>query len=318
MTVSVVISTYNRPRLLKSAIESILSNIYPDFDLVIVDQSENNNTRNLVEEYIRYDSRVKYIHCPGKGLGRGRNVGIKETKGSIVAATDDDCVVAQDWVEKIASFFDTHPDTAVIFGDVIPGKPSPSGVLCPWYNSANRKYVGVFSMMDIVGLGANMAIRREVFERVGDFDENIGPGTPIGIGEDIDFVYRTLAMGYTIRDTNTVKVQHYGWRDFQEAMRLIRVYRQGSGAFFIKHLRCGDFRALLALIGFAWKTTYFTLFRGLTKPANRKPIQLPNSFSERLLFFIIWIYHPFFDIVSGIFKTFQFSVDKNKKVFIKK
>jgi len=318
MRISVVISTCNRPKLLKSAIESVLANNYPDFDLVIVDQSENNDTRNLVEEYIKYDSRVRYIHCPGKGSGKSKNVGIKEAKGSIVATTDDDCVVAQDWVEKIASFFDTHPDTVVIFGDVIPGKPSPSGVLCPWYNSANRKYVGVFSMMDIVGLGANMAIRREVFERVGDFDENIGAGAPIGSGEDTDLAYRTLAMGYTIRDTNTVKVQHYGWRDLQETIKLIRRYRRDLGTFFTKYLRCGDFGALIVLIGITWKTTYFTLFRGLTKPANRILIQLPNSFSDRLLFFIIWICHPFIDIVSGIFKAFQFSVDKNKKVFIKK
>ena len=157
MRVSVVISTYNRPRLLKSVIESILSNTYPDFDLVIVDQSESNETKNLVNEYARYDNRIKYLWSE-KGKSKALNLEIKDTKGEIIALTDDDCVVAQDWIEKIVSFFDMHPDAAVILGDVIPGEPSSSGILCPWYNSANRKYVGVFSMMDILGLGAKLKV----------------------------------------------------------------------------------------------------------------------------------------------------------------
>ena len=78
MRVSVVISTCNRPRLLKSAIESILSNTYPDFDLVIVDQSESNETKNLVNEYAKYDNRIKYLWSE-KGKSGALNLVIKDT-----------------------------------------------------------------------------------------------------------------------------------------------------------------------------------------------------------------------------------------------
>ena len=318
MRVSVVISTRNRPRLLKSAIESILSNTYPDFDLVIVDQSENNETKNLVEEYIRCDNRIRYIRCLEKGLGIGRNVGIKETKGEIIAMTDDDCVVSQDWIEKIVSFFEMHPDAAIVFGDVIPGESSSSGILCPWYNSANRKYVGVFSMVDILGLGANMAIRKETTNKFGLFDENIGTGAPIPASEDTDFVYRALAAGYTIYDTNSVRVWHNGWRDFQETIRIMKDYRKGDAAFFMKHSRCGDFRALIILVIVVFKTIFYTLYAGLIKPTDKQPIKLPNSLFGKCYFLIFWIFHPFIDTAIGIFKVFKFSVDKNKKVFIKK
>ena len=62
MKVSVIICTYNRLIFLKSAIESILSNTYPDFDLTIIDQSENNDMKNLVNEYKRGNNRIKYLH----------------------------------------------------------------------------------------------------------------------------------------------------------------------------------------------------------------------------------------------------------------
>ncbi len=317
MKVSVVICTYNRVKLLKSAIESILSNNYSDFDLVIVDRSENNETKDLVDKYARHNNKIKYLWSE-KGKSGALNLGIRDSKSEIIALTDDDCVVAQDWVEKIVSFFDMHPDAVAIYGDVIPGEPSSSGVLCPWYNSVNGKYAGVFSMMDIVGLGANMAIRKEATNKIGLFDENIGAGAPIPASEDSDLVYRALAAGYTIYDTNLVKVWHNGWANFQETIRKLRNYRKGDAGFFMKHLRCGDFRALIILVVIILKTTFYTLYVGLIKPTDKQPIKLPNSLFVKAYFLIFWICHPFIDTILGIFRTFQFSVDKNKKIFVKK
>ena len=58
---SAIVCTYKRAGLLKSATDSILSNSYPDFDLMIVDQSENYETKNLVNEYKRGNNRIKYL-----------------------------------------------------------------------------------------------------------------------------------------------------------------------------------------------------------------------------------------------------------------
>jgi len=78
MKVSVVINTYNRPKLLKSAVESVLANNYPDFNLIIVDQSNNNETKNLVNEYARYGNRIKYLWSE-KGKSGALNLVIKNT-----------------------------------------------------------------------------------------------------------------------------------------------------------------------------------------------------------------------------------------------
>lgn len=318
MKVSVVISTCNRPKLLNSTITSILNNNYPDFDLIIVDQSDNDQTKNLVKEHKRSTNKIDYIRCFEKGTGKGRNLGINHAKGSIIAVTDDDCVVAKDWVERIVAFFNTYPDAAVIFGDVIPGESSTSGVLCPWYNAANKKYRGVFALIDIVGLGANMAIKKELINKFGVFDENIGAGALIPAAEDCDLAYRVLASGCAIYDTSSVKVWHNGWKDFKGTLATIANYRTGHAAFFSKYLRCGDYRALPIYTILTLKTIYYTLFAGLFRRSNKRPIKLPNSLFAKVYFLIFWLYHPFFDTISGIFKSYQFYIDKNKKVFVKK
>ena len=316
--VSVVISTCNRAKRLRLAIESILANNYPDFDLVIVDQSDNNLTRDLVEGYMENNGKVKYVPCSRKGSGRGRNVGIKKAKGAIIATTDDDCEVAQDWVEKTALFFDTHPDAAIVFGDVVPGESTPSGVLCPWYNTPDWKYAGVFSMVGIVGLGANMSIKKETTDKFGLFDEQMGVGASIPAAEDWDLTYRALAAGYTVYGTNSVKVWHNGWRDLQETITTMRAYRQGDAAFFTKLAICGDLRALILLAVTTFETTIFTFIIGLTRPPGRQPIKLPESFLKKCYFLIFWFCHPLVDTIWGIFQAFQFSIDRKKKVFIKK
>ena len=60
MKVSVIIATYNRSESLRSAIDSVLSNRYSDFFLTIVDSSENDETRKLVNVFLSHDKRKRY------------------------------------------------------------------------------------------------------------------------------------------------------------------------------------------------------------------------------------------------------------------
>jgi GT2 family glycosyltransferase len=173
-------------------------------------------------------------------------------------------------------------------------------------------------MLGIVGLGANMSIKKEMTDKFGLFDEHIGAGASIPAGEDWDLVYRALAAGYTVYDTNSVKVWHNGWRDFQETIRTMRNYRKGDAAFFMKYTICGDFRSLIILAATTFETTFYTLYAGLIRPSDRQPIKLPDSFLKKCYFLIFWFCHPLVDTIWGIFQAFQFSIDKNNKVFIKK
>jgi glycosyltransferase involved in cell wall biosynthesis len=317
MEVSVIICTYNRAGFLKSCIDSILSNTYPDFGLTIVDQSENNETKNLVNEYARYDNRIKYL-CSKKGRTRALNLGIRRTIGEVIAKTDDDCVVSQDWIEKIVSFFALHPDAAIVLGDVIPGEYDASTEVIPMCRSRNRKYFGTLSMRKGIGMGANMSIKRWVFEKVGWFDEVLGSPVHLKSSDDWDFFYRTLAKGYSIYDTNLIKVQHNGRRNFEEAKKLWRGYQITTTAFLVKNLRCGDFTALLVLIGTTWMKFYELVWSAKFVSKSESLLSSLKSKLGKFLFCLLGIYGAFSWTFIGILKSLEYSVDKDKRLFIEK
>ena len=93
---------------------SILANTHPNFELVVVDQSKDNETLEALKPF-GADPRLRYVKIATVGKGNALNAGLTETKGSVIAITDDDCTVPPEWLEKFASIFATHPKVAVAF-----------------------------------------------------------------------------------------------------------------------------------------------------------------------------------------------------------
>ncbi len=89
--VSVIIPTYNRANLLPRAIESVLKQTFKDFELIIVDDGSTDNTKEIVNNYIKKDNRIKYIYQENSGgPAKPKNTGIKIAKGKYIAFLDSD------------------------------------------------------------------------------------------------------------------------------------------------------------------------------------------------------------------------------------
>lgn len=89
--VSIVTPTFNRSRFIPRLVKNVFSQTYQDFELVIVDDGSTDNTRELLEQYIReYPSRIQYIFQTNQGAGMARNTGIKNAKGKYIAFLDSD------------------------------------------------------------------------------------------------------------------------------------------------------------------------------------------------------------------------------------
>jgi glycosyltransferase involved in cell wall biosynthesis len=86
LSVSVLPCTRNRPAKLHSAVDSILVNLYRDFELVIVDQSTDEASRAKVESFV--DPRIVYIQTDTVGLSQARNIAIRVARSSIIVFTD--------------------------------------------------------------------------------------------------------------------------------------------------------------------------------------------------------------------------------------
>lgn len=113
--VSVVMSTYQRPQLLVRAIESILNQTYPHFELIIINDSPDDlKTTAVLERYKRYDSRIKVIQNPSnQGLIYSLNAGLDRAKGKYIARMDDDDISYPNRLERQVAFMEAHPEITV-------------------------------------------------------------------------------------------------------------------------------------------------------------------------------------------------------------
>jgi glycosyltransferase involved in cell wall biosynthesis len=247
--VSVVICTRNRPDLIGNAVASVLANDYPDFDLLVVDQSDDGRTGEIVHRLAEGRTNVRYLHSAVAGLSRAYNTGVKETTGEVLAFTDDDCVAPPDWIGAVVGAFAAEPDAEMLYGQVLlPASLVGVDGLVPTLHISEARRLSRQDGFRIYGMGANFAVRRTLFERIGGFDEVMGGGGPLKSSQDFDFQYRAYVGGATVLLRPDVVVDHYGLRTGEQWPATLRAYGVGDGAFYSKHVRCGDLFALSLLI----------------------------------------------------------------------
>ena len=94
--VSIIIPTYNRAHLIKETLDSVLTQTYTNWECIIVDDGNSDNTEEVINSYIAKDQRFKYCHRPSEHLPGGngaRNFGFKKSKGDLIQWFDDDDVM---------------------------------------------------------------------------------------------------------------------------------------------------------------------------------------------------------------------------------
>jgi len=177
--VSVIIPTYNRASLLKEAIKSVIQQSFPDFELIVVDDGSNDGTAELIKDY----PGVDYIYQKNKGVSAARNRGIERAQGELIAFLDSDDLWLEDKLRQQVNFFSNNSDISIVQTEEI------------WLKNGRRhnpkkrhkKYSGYILKeclpLCIISPSAVM-LRREVFEKVGLFDESLP------VCEDYDFWLR--------------------------------------------------------------------------------------------------------------------------------
>lgn len=241
---SAIICTRNRGRSVSAAVASILANTHPNFELVVVDQSTNDETAKALAEHFS-DRRLRYIRSSTAGKGMALTVGMSESTGSVVALTDDDCVVPLDWLETFDAIFAKHRKVAVAFCVVEAAEHNPIlGFVPDYIRSDERLSTTAHDSRRILGLGAGMAVRRSIVERLGGFDTLLGPGSTFPSCEDRDIAIRALLAGHHVYDTASTRVTHFGFRTWQEGRELTRRNFLAIGAAYSKFLRSGRFELM--------------------------------------------------------------------------
>lgn len=119
--ISVILPTRDRPRLLRGAIDSVLAQTYPNWELLVIDDGSGDETVALLGELD--DSRVRTLRLEGEGVTRARNAGLDDANGELIAYLDDDNLMHEGWLRTVAWAFEVHPETEVVYGAFIVDDP---------------------------------------------------------------------------------------------------------------------------------------------------------------------------------------------------
>lgn len=188
MLISVVIPTFQRPVSLAACLECLerQSLAREQFEVIVTDDGADTATRDLVREKF---PRVTWTQGPRRGPAANRNHGVSLAKGEWLAFVDDDCLPSPGWLKAISSQSDV---------DVIEGKTiAPGARDTPFQERVENLRGGSY-------WSCNLAVRREVFARLGGFDEDfLEPG-----GEDMEFAWRIAENNLHTRFVAPALVEH--------------------------------------------------------------------------------------------------------------
>jgi glycosyltransferase involved in cell wall biosynthesis len=238
--VTVVVPTRDRATEIADSVMSILANDDANFELFVVDQSEDSDTERVLQAFV-LDERCHYIRTSTRGVAAARNVGWRAGGGSLVAYTDDDCRVGTTWVAELRDRIGTAERVGIAFAGVhVPTTIRPGEFAAEFRPHETRYDHSLPGPYDPWGLSANMLVRRSVLTRLSGFDEALGAGGLFRSAAETDLMIRAIASGYTVVNTPQPAVLHLGIRPTSKARSLIEGYSFGLGAAFAKHLRLGS------------------------------------------------------------------------------
>jgi glycosyltransferase involved in cell wall biosynthesis len=189
--VSVIIPTYNRAELVTRAIESVLTQTYKNYEIIVVDDGSTDNTGELLRR--RYGNRIQYIYQDNAGVSSARNTGINASRFELVAFLDSDDV----WLPKkleVQIFAMSEPDIVLSSTNCLCGDYPDKDFFSAVGLSFGKGIVVIPDPVVVVSRTAGTGIvtstticRKSALRRIGGFDERMK------IYEDVRVQFR-LAM----------------------------------------------------------------------------------------------------------------------------
>ena len=166
-------SVYNAQEFLASAIESILSQSFKDFEFLIIDDGSKDKSKGIIEKYAKKDGRIRMISRPNKGLVKSLNEGLKEARGEYIARQDADDISLKKRLAVEVAYLDSHPKVGLVGSNytIIDETDKPLVSTNVFTHPNDLKLCLV--TCNQYGHGSIM-MRKSVVEQVGDYDSSVG------------------------------------------------------------------------------------------------------------------------------------------------
>lgn len=198
--ITATISTYNREHYLPGVLASLARQTLDHtlFEIVLVDNNSPGNAKEIFEKFTNDHPSIscRYYLETNQGLSFGRNRGIAEAKGKYITFIDDDAFLADNYLEKVYTYFEKNNSVAAIGSKILLHYES---IIPAWENKYLNSLLGYFNLGDSEKIfsksdyprGSNMSFRISVFEKVGLFNTELGrKGSGMGGSEEKDIFKR--------------------------------------------------------------------------------------------------------------------------------
>jgi GT2 family glycosyltransferase len=248
--ISIIVCTHERPADLARCLAALAPAAERGHEIIVVDNAPRSGQTAQVAAQFPY----RYLVEPRQGLDYARNCGLHAASHPLVAYSDDDAVVEPDWAEAITAPF-ADPEVGCVTGLVMPLELESAAQEQFEHYCLNRR---IFeqrtyqvphtpaSTAGVAGMGANMALRRELALRNGGFDPRLGAGMPTCSGDETDMFAQILDSGAKIIYTPDALVWHRHRQDMASLQSCIFGYGVGLYSFLTKRIiEQGDGYALI-------------------------------------------------------------------------
>jgi glycosyltransferase involved in cell wall biosynthesis len=181
--VSVIIPNYNYAHYLPQALDSVLAQTYSKVEIIVIDDGSTDDSESILRSY---GDRIRWIKQQNQGVSASRNLGVRETKGELVAFLDADDIWLPTKLEKQVRRILSEPEIGLIHCGVeqIEPKGGSLGVLLNGLEGWVSTDFLLFQGPVIIAAGSTAVVSRAVFEAVGGFDPRLSTSA------DWDFSYR--------------------------------------------------------------------------------------------------------------------------------
>ena len=276
--VSVVVATRDRPALLDSCLTSLCESAGPDDEIIVV----NSGPANPHVAALAKAHGVRLIQCTSPGASRARNVGWRAASHELIAFIDDDVRVESGWTDALRGTFCNHPETAFVTGRLgLSEHDEAAERPVAFFDEADPMIIDA-GVVETVGHGANLAVRRQALQEVGGYNESLGPGARWTAAEDLELLDRLLAAGFEGRYEPTAAACHVQWRTVNDLWILEWRYGVGQGARLALLWKLDRARCLAVAKSTTWDwgvvELVVALWRGWEKVAARALLRLAGTF----------------------------------------
>jgi glycosyltransferase involved in cell wall biosynthesis len=282
-TVSIIIPTYNRSALLKQALASCLEQTYQDFEIIVVDDGSTDDTKQTVESL--NSKKIRYIYQENCGRSKARNKAISLAQGKYITFLDSDDEYMPNKLEVGVSALNQNPQYGAIYSSAynvdIDGNLHPYVYPAPcsgWIYKEITLYLPLTLCLPTV------MVRKEVFQKVGAFDENQNRFEDTDMWRRISKKYQFLAI-----DQPLCRIRYHEGNEMEHP----EVIYQALKYYTEKVLREDTLRYGL---GLRFLAARLCVHYGLAVRNHKNPEYMPYSYQ---IYRMALKYQPFWFILTG-------------------